>query len=488
MTSTAQATQAQTSQAQEPATRYLAAALIATPEGRPSGGASIISDAFLDVDASGVIRALGERAQAPPAAPARVVDLGRVVLAPGQINAHSHVFQRRLRARTEHLDAQRPQDDFWSWRELMYQEAQTLTPQSLREVALRTYREMAATGITSVGEFHYVHHQPDGRPYEPDADELAHVVIQAARQVGLRITLLRVAYQRAGAHKPATALQRRFIDAQVQDALASVQRLRAAWAHDEGVRVGLAPHSVRAVERPWLEACASFAQDQGIPLHIHACEQRAELAQCVAEHGLSPIELLHECGLLAMGAGLTIIHGTHLSLRDLELLAQHKPTICACPSTERNLGDGFLPALQLIERDVPLCVGSDSHAHIDPWDELRLIELHERLRYERRNVLASALAKRLDPCEPSPARLSASGLLWDMGTRHGARALGQATGQLRAGMPADLVALDLDHDSVADTPTEHLLDALVFGAKPGAVCGAWVQGRALLDPSAHHRS
>lgn len=450
--------------------RYTADALI-TDEQR------VISQAFIDVDDAGMIRALGALQDAPalPPGEAKVTALGRVVLAPGQLNAHSHAFQRALRARTEHLRHAQDADDFWSWRALMYELANTHTPESMYQVALKTYREMAATGITGVGEFHYVHHQPDGRPYE-DREVMAHAVIQAARDAGLRITLLRVAYQRAGAGKPALEHQRRFIDADIEQVLSSVEAIAQRWRHDPLVHVGVAPHSVRAVDRAWLEACARYGAASGRPVHIHVCEQRAEITQCIAEHGLTPIELLEDCGLLALGQQLTLVHATHLSPRELTLLEQRRPNICACPSTERNLGDGFLPALQLLERRLPLCVGSDSHANIDPWDELRLIEYHERLRYEQRNVLARALPV-WHPERQGPQHTSA--LLWPMGTRHGAQALGMAAGELGVGKPADMVALDLDHFSLQDIEHASLIDALVFGVKPGAVAGVWSCGSAL---------
>lgn len=448
--------------------RYTADALI-TSEQR------VISDAFVDVDDAGCISALGALAQAPTWRDA-VEPLGRVVIAPGQLNAHSHAFQRALRARTEHLRHAQDKDDFWSWRALMYELANTHTPESMYQIALKTYREMAATGITGVGEFHYVHHQPDGSPYE-ERCVMAHAVIQAARDAGLRITLLRVAYQRAGAGKPALEHQRRFIDADIEDVLGSVEAIAQRWAHDPLVNVGVAPHSVRAVDRRWLEACARYGASSGRPIHIHVCEQRAELSQCIAEHGLTPIELLEDCGLLALGQQLTLVHATHLSPRELTLLEQRRPNICACPSTERNLGDGFLPALQLLERQVPLCVGSDSHANIDPWDELRLIEYHERLRYEQRNVLARALPA-WQPALKGPQHTSA--LLWPMGSLNGARALGMPTGALDVGKPADMVALELDHFSIEGIPHTSLIDALVFGVKPGALARAWVSGAAIF--------
>lgn len=404
---------------------------------------------------------------------AQVVDLGDVALVPGLVNAHSHAFQRSFRGKTEYLSVDQDADDFWSWRTRMYDAALSLNPQSMYDVALSVYQEMIATGITSVGEFHYVHHQPNGQPYD-DANEMANVVIEAARAAGLRIVLLRVFYHRAGFDQPANPRQRRFIEPSVDVALKRVDDLRSRWAGDDAVQIGLAPHSIRAVDRSWFGPISAYQQQHQMPLHIHACEQRAEIAQSIQEYGGTPIELLRDVGLL--NPSTTLVHATHLSARDLDLLGEHRPFVCACPSTERNLGDGFLPALGLMRQRVPICLGSDSHANIDLWDEMRLVEYHERLRYERRNVLAQAYGVWFDG---DHQQANCADLLWPMGTQWGAESLKLNTGSLDVGQWADMLTVDPEHWSLRGTQTSSLLSDLVFSIKPGAVTARWVAGQLL---------
>ncbi len=352
---------------------------------------------------------------------------------PAFVNAHSHAFQRLLRGRVEHVEPGR--DDFWSWRERMYEAAASLTPDSLYEVTLAAYREMRAAGYGAVGEFHYVHHRPDGRPYA-DANALAHAVAAAARDAGIELVLLLCAYARAGPGRAPEERQRRFCDA---SPAAYLERLEALAAD---CRVGLAPHSVRALPREWLEELGRYAEGSGLVVHVHADEQRREIAECLEEHGRRPIELLAETGLL--GPRTTVVHATHASEGELDLLAQAGASVCACPTTEANLGDGFLPAAELLERGVPVCIGSDSNVRIDPLEELREIETCARRLAERRNVLVPAGA-----AGPAP-------FLLVMGWENGARALGLD------GVPGQ-VEVDTSHRQLAGVERDDLEAALVFG-------------------------
>jgi formimidoylglutamate deiminase len=312
-----------------------------------------------------------------------------------------------------------------------------------------------------VGEFHYVHHRPDGTPYdEPNA--LALAVVEAARAAGVRLVLLLAAYARAGAGQPPTPGQRRFCDPSVEAYLERVERLVRAVAGDPLVTVGYAPHSVRAVPREWLEAIARHAAGSGLPVHVHAGEQPREVEECQAEHGLRPIELLAECGLLT--ARTTIVHATHVSARELHLLAEHGATVCACPTTEANLGDGFLPAEQLWRRGVPVAFGADSNVRLDPFEEARETEGCARRLAGRRNVLVR-------PGEDGPAPA-----LWACLQEHGARALGLEAPGIREGAPADLMALDLDHPEIAGVPDEHLAAAVLFSGSAALVRETWVAG------------
>jgi formimidoylglutamate deiminase len=394
-------------------------------------------------------------------APADARSLPRRLLVPGLVNAHSHAFQRALRGRVERVDPEHPLDDFWTWREEMFAAATVLDPGSVRRTSEACFREARAAGYTTVGEFHYIHHQPDGTPYD-EPNELAHAVCDAARAAGVRLVLLLTAYARAGRGLPPSAGQRRFCDASVDAYLARVEALRESVAGDPLVSVGYAPHSVRALPRDWLEAIARHAAESGFPVHVHADEQPREIDESLAEHGLRPIALLDACGLL--GPRTTIIHATHADDDELDLLAERGASVCACPSTEANLGDGFLPAARLWARGVPVAFGADSNTRLDPFEEARETEGLARRQAGRRNVLVR-------PGEDGPGRS-----LWECLTVNGARALGLHAAEIAAGAPADLVALDLDHPEISDVPAEHLPAALLFSGSSALVRETWVAG------------
>lgn len=356
---------------------------------------------------------------------------------PALATAHSHAFQRALRG-----DAQRPgpsgTDDFWSWRTAMYRLADTLTPESIHAIARVAFRELHLAGVRTVGEFHYVHHQPGGAPYE-DRTVLADQVIRAAREEGMRICLLRVIYTRAGAGRPPEGAQRRFSDAELDTALADVDTLRARWAQDPEVRVGVAPHSVRAVPPEWLAAIAAYAARYALPLHMHVAEQPAEIEACLAETGQRPVELLADRGVL--GPRFVAVHATHLAPHEPELLGGAGAFACICPTTERDLGDGLPDVTALRASGVRLCAGVDSHVITDPLEDLRCIDLNERLRTGRRVAVR-------DP-ERTPAEV-----LWEIGSTLGA----QASGFEDAG---PRVEVDLDAPELALVSEPHLLDAIV---------------------------
>jgi formimidoylglutamate deiminase len=383
------------------------------------------------------------------------------LLVPGLVNAHSHAFQRALRGRVERVDPEHPFDDFWTWREEMFAAATALDPDSVRRTSEACFREARAAGYTTVGEFHYIHHQPDGTPYD-EPNELAHAVCDAARAAGIRLVLLQTAYARAGRGLPPSPGQRRFCDASVDAYLARVDALRESVAGDPLITVGYAPHSVRALPRDWLEAIARHAAGSGLPVHVHADEQPREIDESLAEHGLRPIALLDACGLL--GPKTTIIHATHADDDELDLLAERGASVCACPTTEANLGDGFLPAARLWARGVPVAFGADSNTRLDPFEEARETEGLARRQAGRRNVLVRA-------GEDGPARS-----LWECLTVNGARALGLETAEIAVGAPADLVALDLDHPEISDVPVEHLPAAVLFSGSSALVRESWVAG------------
>ena len=367
------------------------------------------------------------------------------VAIPAMVNAHSHAFQRDLRGVGERpAPAGQAPDDFWSWRTEMFRLAAALDPDSMRDVAARIYAEMASAGYGAVGEFHYVHHQPDGTPYrEPNA--MAHAVAEAAVGAGLEIVVLLAASHRNGwdgSDRPPEGGQRRFCDESVEAFLERVDGLRA-WAQGRpGVQVGVAAHSVRAVPATWLEAIAAYAERHALVRHVHAHEQTRELAECAAEHGCSPIELLHRTGFL--GPRTSVIHGIHVDAADVCRLAASQTIVVSCPTTEGNLGDGHLPALAYRDAGVRLAIGSDSQVRVDPFEEVRELETGARREGRTRAAL-----------------LAAYGDLWGRLCANGLASLG-----LEA---VATVAVDLEHPDLAGIAPEDLPLALATCASAGVV-------------------
>jgi formimidoylglutamate deiminase len=362
---------------------------------------------------------------------------------PALATAHSHAFQRALRG-----GAQRPgpagSDDFWSWRVAMYELASSLDPESIRAISRVAFEDLRDAGVRTVGEFHYVHHQPGGAPYA-NRTELADAVIRAALEVGMRIALLRVVYARAGAGRPPEGAQLRFADASLDRALADVDDLRSRYANDPRVVVGIAPHSVRAVPPAWLAEIAAYARTHDLPLHMHVAEQPAEVLACLAETGKRPVELLADHGVL--GPRFVAVHATHLEPHEARLLGEAKSFACLCPTTERDLGDGLPDVGALALAGVRLATGIDSHVVTAPLEDLRGIELGERLRTQRRVVL------------PTPAKMTPAELLWQVGSHESARASGFAD----AGSE---IEVDLASPDLRLVPPELLLDAIVYSAGP----------------------
>jgi len=360
---------------------------------------------------------------------------GRDLLLPALTTAHSHAFQRAMRGA-----AQRPgEGDFWSWRAAMYRAASALDPESIVRVSRVAFRELHRAGVRTVGEFHYVHHQLDGTPYA-ERTAMSDAVIVAARAEGLRIALLRVAYHRAGPGRAAEREQRRFCDASVDDVLGDVDALRAKYKEDSAVRIGIAPHSVRAVPPAWIAELGAHAARHGLPFHMHVAEQPREVDECVAETGRRPVELLHELGVLT--ERFVAVHATHLSPHEAQLLGHAGAYACVCATTEADLGDG-LPDLGALRRaGARLCTGVDSHVVTDPLAELRALETLERLRGGKRVTF--------EPTAGTPAEA-----LWRAGSIEGATACGfdDAGGEVR---------IRRDHPSLQLVDDALLLDAVVF--------------------------
>jgi formiminoglutamate deiminase len=368
---------------------------------------------------------------------------------PGLANAHSHAFHRALRGRT-----QSGRGTFWTWREQMYALADRLDPDSYYRLARATYGEMVLTGVTCVGEFHYLHHAPGGARYA-DPNAMGHALLAAARDAGLRITLLDTLYLTSTVDGvPLAGVRQRFGDGSLDAWLERVDALKPG-TH---ALIGTAAHSVRAVPADVLAAMAIGAG----PFHIHLSEQRAENEACRARYGASPTEVLHEAGLL--GTQTTVVHATHLSDVDRTLLGDTGTGVCFCPTTERELADGLGPAADLVTAGSRLCLGSDSHAVIDLFEEARAVELNERLRTEHRGHF------------PAADLLGAA-------TEAGHRALGWTdAGRIAPGFRADLVTVALDS---VRTVGAQPLEAAVFAATGADVTQVVIDGVPVVTDGIH---
>jgi formiminoglutamate deiminase len=364
---------------------------------------------------------------------------------PGLANCHSHAFHRALRGRT-----QREHGTFWTWRTQMYDLASRLDPEGYHALARAVYREMTATGITTVGEFHYLHHGADGTPYD-EPNVFGEALIAAASEAGIRLTLLDTCYLAAGIDCSPEGVQIRFSDGDAKGWVDRVGRLA-----DRGhARVGAAIHSVRAVPVDQLPVVVAYARDREIPLHVHVSEQRAENQACLAAYGKTPVGLLDEVG--ALGPRTSLVHATHLTEDDVDAIGRSAAYSCLCPTTERDLGDGIGPSHGLHQAGSPLTLGSDSHAVVDLFEEMRAVEMDERLRTEERG------------------HWSASELL-TAATANGHSSLGWSdAGRIEVGAAADLVTVALD--SVRTAGTGELLESVVFAATAADVTHVVSRGR-----------
>jgi formiminoglutamate deiminase len=408
---------------------------------------------------SGVLVALdGERIASVEtgvaSSPADAVSLPGVTI-PGLANAHSHAFQRALRGRT-----QVERGDFWSWRRGMYEVAEAIDPDLYLSLARATFGEMALAGITAVGEFHYLHHRPGGGRYN-DPNAMGRAVIDAAREAGIRITLLDTCYLHGGFGERPEGGQLRFSDGTAEGWAERVDALDAG----DGARIGAAIHSVRAVDPDASALVAAFAEQRSWPLHAHVSEQRVENEGCLAAHGKTPAAVLADAGALSERS--TAVHATHLDEGDFGLLGGAGSAVCLCPTTERDLADGVGPARRLREAGARLCLGTDSHALIDPFEVAGAVELDERLDGGTRGIHSAAELLRA-------------------ATTGGCESIGwPEAGRIEPGALADLVTVGLDGVGLAGTSADHAVESLVFAAAPADVRNVMVGGRFIVRDGVH---
>jgi formiminoglutamate deiminase len=382
------------------------------------------------------------------------------IVMPGMASAHSHAFQRALRGRTQRHETR--SGNFWSWRDQMFRLVSQLTPDDVFNLARFAFCELAMSGVTAVGEFHYVHHDVGGRPYA-NRLEMSEAVIHAAQEAGIRLTLIRAAYFRAGYQQELHEGQKRFCDANVDEVLRDVEALQAvARRQNTEDRIAIAAHSIRACQREQVNVLSAYARRNRLLFHMHVSEQRREDDECLAEYGLRPAQVLAEDGVL--DERFVAVHGTHLLPDEIAAMGRANASVCICRTTERDLGDGYPNAAAMRQAGIRLCVGADSHAGSDSFEEVRAIELDDRSRAEKRIVAAEADA------------------LLAIATTNGYAAIGMAdvAGQ-------DEIHLRADDASLAAIPTDLLTDAVMFGATPRAVDGVKVGGKTIVEGGRHVR-
>lgn len=397
--------------------------------------------------ANGVITEVG----ALDAAPTRRLS-GRALL-PGYVNAHSHAFQRGLRGLGEHFPA--GSGSFWTWREAMYDLVASMDEERLTALCVGAFEEMLAAGMTTVGEFHYLHHDATGAGFRFDE-----VVLAAAARAGIRIVLLNAVYAMGGFDSPLTGGQKRFATPDLDAYWTQMERLGEIVDGDLA-RLGAVAHSLRAVSIEDIARIREEAERRHLVMHLHLEEQPQEIKDCVDRHGKTPMALLNE--QVDIGPTLTAVHCTHSAAADLEEYLDRGGNVCLCPLTEANLGDGIADVPRMLKRPGQLALGSDSNARIDMLEEMRLLEYGQRLRGQHRGV-----------CLDASGRVGAC--LLEAATHGGARALGLRTGAIRPTHLADLQSIDLQHPQLAGSTAETLADALVLGAGSRVITEVCVGG------------
>jgi len=412
-----------------------------------------LSPAYVGVDAQGTIEYLSE--EAPTGSDVSVQKVEGAAL-PGFQNAHSHAFQYGMAG---HAEQHEPgtRDDFWSWREAMYACAETFSPEQNEQVATTLYRHLLRNGYTSVVEFHYLHHDPTGRPYANLA-EMGERLVAAARTAGIKITLVPVFYQKGDFGRAPQSRQRRFISPTLDDYLKLLDASRPAVAAYDRASLGFGVHSLRAVEAA--DVLATHAQGPAdLPFHLHAAEQTLEVERCQAHLGARPVEWLLDN--LPLNERFHLVHCTHLTPAETTRLARSGAQVVLCPGTEGNLGDGIFSLVDYAEAGGRWSIGTDSHISLNPLEDLRWLDYGQRLIHRRRNIFADGAA-----------------VLVDKTFFAGHRAAGRTPANYFAlGQPLDAVVYDLKQVLLAQAGPQHLLPAILYTADPTAILGTLVDGQ-----------
>jgi formimidoylglutamate deiminase len=429
------------------------------------------SDVLIEMTGDGDIAAI-----TPGSKPGDARRLAGPVI-PGIPNLHSHAFQRAMAGLTEQAGQSgtaAAEDSFWTWRTLMYDFVSRLTPANVEAIAAQLYVEMLKSGYTAVAEFHYLHHDPDGRPYG-DLAEMSERILAAAKATGIGITHLPVLYNAGGfGGKAAGAGQRRFLN-EPERFLRLIEGLGSRHRGDPQIRIGIAPHSLRAVTPQTLQAAVAglTAMDAGAPIHIHIAEQTKEVEDCLAWSRQRPVEWLldHQ----PVDRRWCLIHATHMTGAETKNLAGSGAVAGLCPTTEANLGDGFFPAIDYLAQSGCFGIGSDSHISVSPIEELRWLEYGQRLVKRRRNLLV--------PDSPAGAHIGAA--IYRGALAGGSRASGRDIGRIAVGARADFLVVDANSPNLLGKTDDTMIDAMIFAGNANPIRDVIVGGRFVVEEGHH---
>ncbi|PCJ50705.1 MAG: formimidoylglutamate deiminase [Gammaproteobacteria bacterium] len=430
-----------------------------------------VTDVLISVSSKGIIESLIPINKIIPTSKinGEVVRLEGTLL-PGIANLHSHAFQRAFAGFSE--SAGQANDSFWSWRKIMYQFVEKLTPEQVYVIARQLYIEMLKGGYTSVAEFHYLHHSASGKHYD-DPAEMSHQVINAAFDVGIDITHLPVYYRHAGFnHKPASDAQKRFTHT-ADDYYQLIHKLFKYYKQDQRIQIGIAPHSLRAVSSK--DICGAIETldnyNTKAPIHIHIAEQLAEVDDCIAHTGQRPVQHLYDN--FDVNKRWCLIHATHINEQETWEIAQSGAVAGLCLTTEANLGDGIFPASFYLQEKGKFGIGSDSHITVSALEELRLLEYGQRLVHQQRAILC-------DEAVPSVGRTLYQGAL-----EGGAQAVGRKTGKIAVGYLADWIILDGNNPSLFSKSKDQLIDSMIFACNANPIKDVFVSGKQVITSGNH---
>lgn len=433
-------------------------------------GIEWLAPCWVRVDAKGCIQTISDTEIRPHSDEVMESVYGYAI--PGFQNAHSHAFQYAMAGHAEHLPQGAGSDDFWSWRNAMYELALSLQPEQIEAIATLLYSEMVRHGYTSVAEFHYVHHDIHGHPYA-DRALIGKHLIRAAERAGIRLTLIPIFYQMGGFGRAAEDHQRRFLSRDLSEYMQLFEATQEATRSFEHACVGLGIHSLRAVCAEDVIQAYQSCPD-GIPRHIHVSEQQKEVDACMLQTGMRPVEWMLQH--LELGPEDHLVHATHIDQNEIEGLAQAEAHVVLCPSTEGNLGDGFFPLVPFVQAGGRWSIGTDSHIGLSPFEELRWLDYGQRLLHQKRNVLC--LQEGDDSGQIAFRQALSSGRA-AMGTL-------QSFGQgFSVGSALDAVLIDAAHPTIQMTPPERMLSTIVYTLDASALLGTLNQGRWIVQKQKH---